>query len=100
MALTQARPDIAGVLSSIDGALTDFSTSSDAMRSAPPVTAVTFTWDEDAETGSAAFSGVNLFDIESLQPGQRVWVDGRPYIITAKTEDAECGFMIELEPAS
>lgn len=89
--------DVSGILSSIDNALADGS-SPDAARWAPPKTAAEFTWDTEASIGSAIFANVDVFAIESLQVGQRVWIDSRPYIITTKHESADDCFHFELEP--
>ena len=93
------RSDVSGVLAAIDNALGDGLSSPDAMRWAPPRSAVTFTWDTTAENGSAMFSSVDTLAIESLLPGHFVHIDGRRYQITSKVETAERGFEIELERA-
>jgi hypothetical protein len=91
--------DVTGILATIDNALSDsYDVSGDAMRWAPPTTAVTFIWDESHDAnGSAMFTGVNVLDAESLRPGMTVWVDGNRYIIVAKTDDADQGLVFELE---
>ena len=90
--------DAGNVLATIDSALADYEVSGDAMRWAPPTSSATFTWDEEAETGSGMFTGVDTMALEGLSAGSRVWVDGRPYIVVSKVETAERGFMFELAP--
>lgn len=96
-----AATDVTGILATIDHALGAGDTSGDSMRWAPPTTStVTFTWDGgDDGNWSAMFTGVGVSELESLKPGDGVWVNGTRFIIVSKIDCEDRGFEFELASA-